>query len=149
MSESAAPARARLRRAVLLALASAAIVVGGVVAWRALRTVPDPEPVPPPYAGLRLPAWTPDPEVGKRLFVDNCAPCHDEGGTGHGPGSVGLTKLPAALSSPGFLAARSDAYVFWRISEGKAGTPMPSFRQSLSAEERWAVIRWLRETWQR
>ena len=149
MSEAAAPARRRLRRAGLLVLASAAAVSGGVVTWRALRTVPDPEPVPPPYAGLRLPAGAGDPELGKRTFLDNCAPCHDEGGTGHGPGSVGLTKMPAALSSPGFLAARSDAYLFWRVSEGKAGTPMPSFRQTLSTEERWAVIRWLRESWQR
>ena len=139
----------RRGRAARIALASVAVITGGFVTWRALRTVPDPEPVPAPYAGLRLPSGTPEAEAGKRIFVDNCAPCHDEGGTGHGPGSVGLTKLPAALSSPGFLAARSDAYLFWRISEGKAGTPMPSFRQSLSAEERWAVIRWLREAWQR
>jgi mono/diheme cytochrome c family protein len=136
-------------RTALIALASVVVGVAGVVAWQALRTIPDPEPVPPPYAGLRLPAAARDVETGERLFVDNCAPCHDEGGTGHGPGSVGLTKMPAALSSPGFLAARSDAYLFWRISEGKAGTPMPSFRQSLSAEERWAIIRWLREAWQR
>ncbi len=139
----------RRGRAALIALASVAVVTGGFVAWRALRTVPDPEPVPAPYAGLRLPDVTPGTGAGQRLFFDNCAPCHDEGGTGHGPGSVGLTKMPAALSSPGFLAARSDAYLFWRISEGKAGTPMPSFRQSLSAEERWAIIRWLREAWQR
>jgi mono/diheme cytochrome c family protein len=139
----------RRGRAALIALASVAVLTGGFVAWRALRTVPDPEPVPAPYAGLRLPGGTADAEAGKRVFVDNCAPCHDEGGTGHGPGSAGLTKMPAALSSPGFLAARSDAYLFWRISEGKAGTPMPSFRQTLSAEERWAVIRWLRETWKR
>lgn len=119
-------------------LASAAILI-----HRATRIV-DPEPVPAPYAGLELPSHDVDLAVARRSFEDNCAPCHDEGGTGHGPGSVGLDPPPAPLSGEGYLGARSDAYLFWRISEGKPGTAMPSFKHSLSAEERWQIIAYLR-----
>ena len=144
------PDRLRSRRtAIVSLLAASAIAVVAVVVWRALRTVEDPEPVPARYAALRPPSATVDDASAERLFLDNCAPCHDERGTGHGPGSEGLPVPPAPLSSPGFLAARSDAYLFWRISAGKPGTAMPSFQHTLSAEERWALIGWLRANLQR
>lgn len=149
MSDDSAARPSGFRRTALVLLVSSIVGTGAFVLWRALRAVPDPVPVPAAYANARPAPGSLDVAAGKQLFLDNCAHCHDEGGTGHGPGSVGLTTMPAPLSSPGFLAARSDAYLFWRVSEGKAGTPMPSFRQTLSAEERWAIILWLRAGWQR
>ena len=143
------PDSLRSRRAAIVAVVVSAIGAVAVVVWRASRTVVDPEPVPARYAALRPPSKTIDTTTAERLFLDNCAPCHDDRGTGHGPGSEGLTVPPAALSSAGFLAARSDAYLFWRISEGKPGTAMPSFQHTLSTEERWALIAWLRANLQR
>jgi high-affinity iron transporter len=83
------------------------------------------------------------------VFEENCAPCHGDEGRGDGPGSVGLSPHPAHFADPGFLSSRSDGYLFWRISEGKPGTAMPSFKDSLSGDERLALVRYLRATWQR
>src|SRR4029453_5947855 len=45
------------------------------------------------------------------------------------------------------VAEMTDAYWFWRVGEGglvepfrSAGSPMPAWKQELSAEDRWAVI---------
>lgn len=106
----------------------------------------DPVPVPPAYQGRTMPADT-DVDAAA-LFAAACAPCHGETGRGDGPASVGLHPRPAAFAAPGFLAHRSDAYLFWRISEGKRATPMPAFKYQLSEEERWALVRYLRERWE-
>jgi mono/diheme cytochrome c family protein len=39
----------------------------------------------------------------------------------------------------------SDGYLMWAISEGGAelGTAMPAFKNSLSENQRWKVIRYL------
>jgi high-affinity iron transporter len=128
---------------VIVVLGALAIVVP--LARQASRIV-DPEPVPPPYAGLARPAGAVDLALARRSFEDNCAPCHDESGSGSGPGSVGLDPPPAPLSGEGYLGMRSDAYLFWRISEGKRGTAMPSFKHALDAEERWRIVAYLRAT---
>jgi mono/diheme cytochrome c family protein len=41
---------------------------------------------------------------------------------------------------------RNDRYLVWAISEGGApfGTQMPAFKDTLSAEEIWSVVRFLR-----
>ncbi len=38
----------------------------------------------------------------------------------------------------------SDAYLYYRISEGKPGTAMPSFHGALAEPERWALVAYLR-----
>ncbi len=86
---------------------------------------------------------------GAAIFASTCAPCHGTRGRGDGPASVGLHPPPAAFAAPGFLSARSDAYLYWRISEGKRATPMPAFKYQLSPEQRWALVRYLRQTWGR
>jgi mono/diheme cytochrome c family protein len=47
-----------------------------------------------------------------------------------------LTRMPRM---------RNDRYLFWVISEGGApfGTQMPAFKDTLSAEEIWSVVRFL------
>jgi mono/diheme cytochrome c family protein len=42
------------------------------------------------------------------------------------------------------LAQHSDAYLYYRVSTGKAGTAMPSFHGVLDETERWQVIAYLR-----
>ena len=132
-----------IRRRALAIVVFGALVLVVALARQASRIV-DPEPVPPPYAGLARPSGDGDLTLAKRSFEDNCAPCHDESGSGRGPGSVGLDPPPAPLSGEGYLGARSDAYLFWRISEGKPGTAMPSFKHALAAEERWRIVAYLR-----
>lgn len=104
--------------------------------------------VPAAYAGVRAPAELRDPEAVHTAYLDNCAPCHGADGSGNGPASLGLDPPPAPFSRSGFLDSRSDAYLFWRISEGKPGSAMPRFRDTLSRETRLALVRYLRKRWQ-
>ncbi len=41
-------------------------------------------------------------------------------------------------------AQDSDALWFWRISEGKPGTKMPSYKNRLTDEQRWQLIAYMR-----
>ncbi len=81
---------------------------------------------------------------GVALFQSNCASCHGEHADGHGPAATGLTPPPADFRGTDVLARHSDAYLFYRVTEGKPGTAMPSFRGALAARERWAVVAYLR-----
>ena len=107
----------------------------------------DPELVPSEYAPLEAPASTLKPQEVRELFEINCATCHGTDGKGDGPASEALELKPAAFRHEGFLAERSDRYLFWRLSEGKRGTPMPAFKYNLSPEQRWALVRYLRDQW--
>ncbi|HTD76393.1 MAG TPA: CopD family protein, partial [Chloroflexota bacterium] len=75
---------------------------------------------------------------GQAMYTQHCAVCHGDTGIGNGPASASLLPPPADLT----LHARwhSDEQLFWFITHGVAGTPMPSFADQLRPGERWAVI---------
>lgn len=104
--------------------------------------------VPAAYAGAHVPTELQDRQAIHRVYLDNCAPCHGADGSGNGPAARGLDPAPAPFQRPGFLDGRTDAYLFWRISEGKPGSAMPRFRGTLSRQTRLALVRYLRERWQ-
>lgn len=81
---------------------------------------------------------------GKGLFLQNCAPCHGAEADGRGPASVGLRPPPADLAGPDVVPKHPDGWLFWRIANGKRGTAMPPFAFSLSEQERWSIVAWLR-----
>jgi mono/diheme cytochrome c family protein len=108
-------------------------------------------PVPADYRGNRAPAglWTNPAAVerGRSIYAARCALCHGERGGGDGPAAAGLALKPASFRDVGMVAEMTDAYWFWRVSEGglvdpfrSAGSAMPAWKQELSAEDRWAVI---------
>lgn len=78
---------------------------------------------------------------GKDLFVQNCLPCHGSKGDGDGPAAAFLDKHPGVLSDPK-MWTESDGALFWKIAHGN--TPMPAFAQTLTGEQRWALIDYLR-----
>jgi copper transport protein len=82
-------------------------------------------------------------ERGERIYLANCASCHGVDGDGHGP----VTTLPPAGSLPAVLRTMSDSEVSYRIANGLAGTAMPPFAASLTAEERRDLVTYLRERW--
>ena len=93
-----------------------------------------------------------DPEFlqkGKHLFLDYCAHCHGNHGDGDGFNAEFLDKDPAELSNPEFLAKRSDDQLFRVISEGGAKVKksylMPVFGHTLSEEEIWSLIAFIRQ----
>lgn len=101
-----------------------------------------------PYAGKVNPlAATPQNiAAGGVLYRDHCVTCHGAAGLGNGEGGKELNPPPADIA---FIMGRrvaSDEFLFWTISEG--GTPlktdMPEFKKTLSEQERWQVILYLR-----
>lgn len=79
--------------------------------------------------------------LGKKIYNKMCWSCHGSNGTGDGPAGASLKPKPADLSASTFQQ-QTDGAIFWKINTGR-GT-MASFENSLSEDQRWAVINYLR-----
>jgi mono/diheme cytochrome c family protein len=79
---------------------------------------------------------------GKSVFESTCSACHGDIGLGDGPAAASLTPPPASLVELNKTAA--DDYLLWRISEGKEGTAMVGWKTSLSEDQLWQVISYIR-----
>lgn len=107
--------------------------------------------VPAEYRSMTVPAsiWTDTAALtrGQVIYETRCAVCHGAQGKGDGPAAAALPLKPASFADQAMVAEMTDAYWFWRVSEGGAvepyrskGSAMPSFKDELSIEDRWAVI---------
>lgn len=94
---------------------------------------------------------------GAKLFQVNCAVCHGATGLGDGPMQdrlkvAGYGGTPADLTASGPTRAKPDGEVFFTISKGFAGAYglprerflMPPFEKLLTAEQRWALVHYIR-----
>ena len=74
-----------------------------------------------------------------------CVECHGEAGKGDGPSAAQLRDdfdrpiRPTDLSRGQLKAGSGAADVFRTLTLGLDGTPMPSFGDALTDEERWAI----------
>jgi mono/diheme cytochrome c family protein len=75
---------------------------------------------------------------GKALYTAECFSCHGASGKGDGPATSGLEKNPGNLTK---LQGQSDGALFWKVTQGK--TPMPTFAQKLSEQQRWDVVNYI------
>ncbi len=89
-----------------------------------------------PYSGLSI-------AKGAGLYQQHCAVCHGAAGYGDGPGGRGLPKKPANLTAK-HTADHTAGDLFWWLTHGIRGSPMPGFGDRLSPEERWDLINFLR-----
>lgn len=80
---------------------------------------------------------------GMRLFKRHCSACHGEGGTGDGMAAAALPKHPTDLTAT-HAANHTAGDIFWWLSKGIASGNMPGFSNSMSEEERWDVVNYLR-----
>ena len=80
---------------------------------------------------------------GKTLYQTYCAPCHGDKGKGDGPASASLNPKPADHTSA-IVQAESDGTIYYKISEGHKHTAMPPFKSVLSADQRWAIVNYMR-----
>jgi mono/diheme cytochrome c family protein len=103
-----------------------------------------PQPVPVPSAPQ---ATTESIESGKKLYEESgCVKCHGTLGRGDGPSATtliddwGFPIRPADLSQTWtFRGGSSREDIFRTMSTGFNGTPMPSFLEALTPEQRWAI----------
>jgi mono/diheme cytochrome c family protein len=103
-----------------------------------------PQPVPLPSAPS---ATNESIELGKKLYVESgCVKCH--GNLGRGDGSSAPTlkddwgypiRAANLAQTWTFRGGSSREDIFRTMSTGLNGTPMPSFLDSLTPEQRWAI----------
>jgi mono/diheme cytochrome c family protein/rhodanese-related sulfurtransferase/4-hydroxyphenylpyruvate dioxygenase-like putative hemolysin len=67
-----------------------------------------------------------DIALGASLYQETCAVCHGANGEG---------VTAPALGNPMLLATATDHFLRYAIAEGRDGTPMIAFKDSLSSEE--------------
>jgi cytochrome c oxidase cbb3-type subunit 2 len=101
-----------------------------------------------------VPVALPDPpgaraellQRGKALYGEaKCAECHGENGQGDGPSApqlrddVGFRIRPTDFRRGQFKGGSDVRDVFRALSTGLDGTPMPSFADAMTEDERWAI----------
>jgi copper transport protein len=80
---------------------------------------------------------------GQEVYQAQCASCHGVTGRGDGPAGVVLRPRPADFRVH-MAAGHTDQELFDWVTNGVDGTAMPPFRDTLTEEERWHVINFLR-----
>ena len=68
-----------------------------------------------------------DMEQGKRIYRENCAPCHGEAGKGDGVGARSLPVRPADHTNPAAMTSRTDAFLRDVIAKGGKAMGLSSF----------------------
>lgn len=87
--------------------------------------------------------------TGRRVYYQNCLPCHGDLLDGRGHFAQGLSPTPLSFADNSTIAQLTESYVFWRIAKGGPGLPkegapwnsaMPIWEDFLTEDEIWAVI---------
>jgi len=100
--------------------------------------------------GTQIPTSEESIKKGKDVFMNKgkCVECHGQEGRGNGNltqrDDWGFPIFPANLAKPWNIRGnRRDPYnpknIFREVSTGLNGTPMPSFADTLTVEDRWNV----------
>lgn len=104
--------------------------------------------IPEEYAGMTntAPADEDSLAQGKRLYTALCASCHGTAGMSDSNlvdyQDMDPPPAPIALTSQMI----SDAYWFWRVSEGgiEFGTAMPAWKDVLTDENIWDLLNYVK-----
>jgi len=92
--------------------------------------------------------------VGRRVYYQNCMPCHGDYLDGQGHYSAGFNPIPLNFQDNGTIAQLTESFVFWRVVKGGPGLPregtpwnsaMPAWEDFLTEDEIWAVVLYLYE----
>jgi mono/diheme cytochrome c family protein len=115
----------------------ALVLVGIIVFYRPSATAQAGQvnPIPPNAASVRQ---------GQALYERNCVPCHGPTGKGDGPLGLTLNPRPADLSQHAVPGVHTDGQLFDWISHGFPGSAMPAFAPTLTEEERWHLVNYIR-----
>ncbi|EDY19943.1 cytochrome c class I [Chthoniobacter flavus Ellin428] len=107
----------------------------------------------PPIELPKQPAWMADDIVrtshaakGKETFEAVCAACHGPKGDGKGLAAMGLKDewgelaVPADLRQPHLRSGDEPDDIFRVLMTGLNGTPMVSFAEALTEEQKWDLV---------
>ncbi len=90
--------------------------------------------------------------LGRRVYYENCLPCHGDRFDGQGHYAHAFNPAPLSFADNGTIAQLQESYVFWRIAKGGRGLPregtpwnsaMPAWEDFLTDREIWAVTMYL------
>jgi mono/diheme cytochrome c family protein len=126
--------RSLIRLGLLSVLTLSAVAIGQNASYQ-----PDPNWRAPDEAAAKPNPLAQRPEAvagGKKLFLRNCAECHNKDGSG-------IVKKHAADLQLPVVQKQSDGTLFWKITNGNPDRGMPSFSK-LPELERWQLILFLR-----
>jgi cytochrome c oxidase cbb3-type subunit I/II len=90
-------------------------------------------------------------EKAKSVFVTHCAPCHGDDRTGKGPAAENLQDVwgypiaPADLTQKHFKSGDSPEDLYRTVALGLGGTPMVGFRETLTDQQIWDLVFFIRE----
>ena len=104
--------------------------------------------VPSEYRGQRnpLPMTQDTVREGGAIYAKQCAECHGAQGLGDGEAGKSLNPSPALLAYMIQMPMSVDEYLLWSISEGgvQFGTDMPAFKETLTTQEIWKIMVFMR-----
>lgn len=82
--------------------------------------------------------------AGEAVYREVCLVCHGLTGLGDGPTGISLNPRPADLSLHTEPGVHPDGRLFRWISEGFPNSVMVGFGSSLSEDERWNLVNYIR-----
>lgn len=110
----------------------------------------------PPIELPKQPTWLVDDATrtahaakGKDTFLAVCAACHGPEGDGKGLAAVGLKDewgepaVPADLRQPHLRSGDEPSDIFRVLMTGLNGTPMVSFAEGFSEEQKWDLVAYI------
>jgi mono/diheme cytochrome c family protein len=83
-------------------------------------------------------------ESGKHIFGYYCVVCHGRDGQNTGVPFAGSTSPPIPSLASADIQSYSDGQLKWIISNGISPSGMPASRGTLSDDEMWHVVVYLR-----
>lgn len=118
--------------------------------WRRPENYAAPVELPPEPRWLEEPeALARRAEAGRAIFQSACAACHGAQGDGKGPAAAalkddaGAPAFPADLRQPHLRSGDEPRDLFRVLMTGLNGTPMASFADTLTAEQKWDIAAYL------
>lgn len=82
-------------------------------------------------------------QSGQRLFQNTCSACHGTNGKADTPAALKLPVRPTNLTDR-LMDTMRDGEVWWVETHG-APPGMPSFSKTLTVNDRWQIVLWVKE----